>query len=80
MPNELWYQTQLESGKIGQVCWVNRRLKKGQIVTLVGDSKKWIVIEQYATSGKPGRRRWNVGGIQPEVQSDVQSEVPGGSR
>lgn len=65
---EAWYQTQLaHGGKLEQVCWVNKRLKKGQIVTLIGDDRTWRVVEQYKTPGEPGRRRWSVGGIDNEI-------------
>lgn len=55
----VWYPTQLASGKLEQICWLDRRLKPGQVVRLVGDPYKWTVVEQYAP-GEPGRRRWTV--------------------
>jgi hypothetical protein len=65
---ERWWQTQIECGRIGQVCWLNTRLKKGQTISLEGDSRKWKVIEQFTTwTDNPGRRRWNVGGIVSEI-------------
>jgi len=78
MKQERWYQTQLESGHNGMITWVDRKLKPGQVVTLMGDKRKWKVIEQYATPGKPSFRRWNVGGIESEaVGGSLQASASG---
>lgn len=60
---EHWYRTQLQNGKFEQVCWVDKRLKAGAVVSLIGNSRKWTVVEQDRTPGGPGRVRFNVSWI-----------------
>lgn len=66
--SNLWYQTDLRNGDTHQTCWLDMKLRAGQIVSLKDDDRKWLVVMQHDTAEKHiPRRRWNVGGIESEI-------------
>ena len=66
-----WYQTDLRCGDTSQVAWLDARLQEGQVVSLKGDDRKWLVVNQYPyprTDVAQHRLNiWNVGGIESEI-------------
>lgn len=51
------YRTQLESGRLGRICWAVRRLKKGELVAIPGSRLKWKVIAQERIPGRELRMK-----------------------
>jgi hypothetical protein len=58
-------QVKLKSGDTELTCWVNKQVKKGDVITLKDSEtpdREWTVLGVYKDFPQP-QRGWKVGGI-----------------
>lgn len=55
-------QCELKSGDTRRVCWLEPKVKTGDVVTLKGEDSEWEVIHIYDELDPP-EHGWKAGGL-----------------